>query len=96
MVCRAQWKKFFFPWCIKRIGQEDGKDTIEDKLLDWGRLQELIDELGGENGLSSLIEILGQEISYLQDTIAHDSSIEKNYIKLQNSRFPLNWSLLYF
>lgn len=36
--------------------EEDGKDTIEDKLLDWGRLQELIDELGGENGLSSLIE----------------------------------------
>lgn len=63
---------------------------MEDKLLDWGRLQELIDELGGENGLSTLIEILGQEISYLQDKIAHDSSIEKNYIKLQNSRFPLN------
>mmetsp|Transcript_31561 Transcript_31561/g.52063 ORF Transcript_31561/g.52063 Transcript_31561/m.52063 type:complete len:229 (-) Transcript_31561:8-694(-) len=36
--------------------EEDGKDTMEDKLLNWGRLQELIDELGGENGLSSLIE----------------------------------------
>lgn len=36
--------------------EEDGKDTMEDKLLDWGRLQELIDELGGESGLSNLIE----------------------------------------
>lgn len=26
--------------------------------MDWGRLQGLIDELGGENGLSTLIERL--------------------------------------
>ena len=26
--------------------------------MDWGRLQGLIDELGGENGLSTLIETL--------------------------------------
>jgi len=35
--------------------EEDDKDKLDDKM-DWGRLQGLIDELGGENGLSTLIE----------------------------------------
>ena len=33
---------------------------MHDKM-DWGRLQGLIDELGGESGLSTLIEILGRQ-----------------------------------
>eukprot|EP00438_Fugacium_kawagutii_P009174 Skav206215 [mRNA] locus=scaffold1844:512197:519913:- [translate_table: standard] len=38
--------------------EEDDRDKVEDKM-DWGRLQGLIDELGGESGLSTLIECFG-------------------------------------
>ena len=59
--------------------QEDGKDTMEDKLLDGGRLQELIDELGGESGLSNLIETLGQETGFLQTKMRMMFGSKKNY-----------------
>ena len=80
-MCRAKVEGMF-PWCIKRIGnrQEDGKDTMEDKLLNWGRLQELIDELGGENGLSSLIEILARKVEMCspQNRNVEDGSDKQN------------------
>lgn len=41
--------------------QEEDRDKLDlEDTMDWGRLQGLIDELGGENGLSTLIECHGR------------------------------------